>query len=165
MGPRRIGEGSNQMNNIHVKVNGKAHEFQGDPEMPLLWYLRDELQLTGTKFGCGVGLCGSCTVHVGGEATRSCSMPMKDLAGKDITTIEGLSADGSHPVQAAWKANNVPQCGYCQSGQIMQAVALLKQTPKPTDEQIEAGMQGNICRCGTYQRIRKAIKQAAEVTA
>jgi isoquinoline 1-oxidoreductase alpha subunit len=153
------------MNNIHVKVNGKAHEFQGDPEMPLLWYLRDDLQLTGTKFGCGVGLCGSCTVHVGGEATRSCSMPMKDLAGKDITTIEGLSADGSHPVQAAWKANNVPQCGYCQSGQIMQAVALLKQTPKPTDEQIEAGMQGNICRCGTYQRIRKAIKQAAGVTA
>jgi isoquinoline 1-oxidoreductase subunit alpha len=153
------------MNNIHVKVNGKAHEFQGDPEMPLLWYLRDELQLTGTKFGCGVGLCGSCTVHVGGEATRSCSMPMKDVVGKDITTIEGLSADGNHPVQAAWKANNVPQCGYCQSGQIMQAVALLKQTPKPTDEQIEAGMQGNICRCGTYQRIRKAIKQAAGVTA
>jgi isoquinoline 1-oxidoreductase subunit alpha len=133
--------------------------------MPLLWYLRDELQLTGTKFGCGAGLCGSCTVHVGGEAARSCSMPMKDAASKQITTIEGLSADGSHPVQAAWKANNVPQCGYCQSGQIMQAVALLKQTPKPTDEQIEAGMQGNICRCGTYQRIRKAIKQAAGVTA
>jgi isoquinoline 1-oxidoreductase subunit alpha len=150
---------------IQVKVNGKAHQFDGDPEMPLLWYLRDELQLTGTKFGCGVGLCGSCTVHVGGEATRSCSMPMKDIAGKDVTTIEGLSADGNHPVQAAWKANNVPQCGYCQSGQIMQAVALLKLTPKPSDEQIEAGMQGNICRCGTYQRIRKAIKQAAGVTA
>lgn len=150
---------------IHVKVNGKAHQFDGDPEMPLLWYLRDELQLTGTKFGCGVGLCGSCTVHVGGEAARSCSMPMKDIAGKDVTTIEGLSADGNHPVQAAWKANNVPQCGYCQTGQIMQAVALLKLTPKPTDEQIEAAMQGNICRCGTYQRIRKAIKQAAGVTA
>jgi isoquinoline 1-oxidoreductase subunit alpha len=150
---------------IHVTVNGKTHEYSGDPEMPLLWYLRDELQLTGTKFGCGAGLCGSCTVHVGGEAARSCSMPMKDAASKQITTIEGLSADGSHPVQAAWKANNVPQCGYCQSGQIMQAVALLKQTPKPTDEQIEAGMQGNICRCGTYQRIRKAIKQAAGVTA
>lgn len=150
---------------IHVKVNGKAHQFNGDPEMPLLWYLRDELQLTGTKFGCGVGLCGSCTVHVGGEAARSCSMPMKDIAGKDVTTIEGLSADGNHPVQAAWKANNVPQCGYCQTGQIMQAVALLKLTPKPTDQQIEAAMQGNICRCGTYQRIRKAIKQAAGVTA
>jgi isoquinoline 1-oxidoreductase subunit alpha len=150
---------------IHVTVNGKTHEYSGDPEMPLLWYLRDELQLTGTKFGCGAGLCGSCTVHVGGEAARSCSMPMKDAASKQITTIEGLSADGSHPVQAAWKANNVPQCGYCQSGQIMQAVALLKQTPKPTDEQIEAGMQGNICRCGTYQRIRKAIKQAAGATA
>jgi isoquinoline 1-oxidoreductase subunit alpha len=150
---------------IHVTVNGKTHEYSGDPEMPLLWYLRDELQLTGTKFGCGAGLCGSCTVHVGGEAARSCSMPMKDAASKQITTIEGLSADGSHPVQAAWKANNVPQCGYCQSGQIMQAVALLKQTSKPTDEQIEAGMQGNICRCGTYQRIRKAIKQAAGVTA
>jgi isoquinoline 1-oxidoreductase subunit alpha len=153
------------MKNMRVKVNGQTHEFQGDPEMPLLWYLRDELQLTGTKFGCGVGLCGSCTVHVGGEATRSCSMPMKDAAGKDVTTIEGLSADGDHPVQAAWKANNVPQCGYCQSGQIMQAAALLKLTPKPTDEQIEAGMQGNICRCGTYQRIRKAIKQAAGVMA
>jgi len=150
---------------IRITVNGKTHEYSGDPEMPLLWYLRDELQLTGTKFGCGAGLCGSCTVHVGGEAARSCSMPMKDAAGKQITTIEGLSADGNHPVQAAWKANNVPQCGYCQSGQIMQAVALLKQTPKPTDEQIEAGMQGNICRCGTYQRIRKAIKQAAGVTA
>ena len=150
---------------IRITVNGKTHEYSGDPEMPLLWYLRDELQLTGTKFGCGAGLCGSCTVHVGGEAARSCSLPMKDAAGKQITTIEGLSADGNHPVQAAWKANNVPQCGYCQSGQIMQAVALLKQTPKPTDEQIEAGMQGNICRCGTYQRIRKAIKQAAGVTA
>lgn len=133
--------------------------------MPLLWYLRDSLQLTGAKFGCGEGLCGACTVHVNGAAVRSCSMPLKDLAGKEVLTIEGLSADGSHPVQVAWKANNVPQCGYCQTGQIMQAVALLKVKPKPTDQDIESGMQGNICRCGTYERIRKAIKQAAGVTA
>lgn len=133
--------------------------------MPLLWYLRDSLQLTGTKFGCGAGLCGACTVHVNGVAARSCSTPMKGLAGKEITTIEGLSANGTHPVQVAWKQNNVPQCGYCQSGQIMQAVALLKQKPHPKDEEIESAMQGNICRCGTYQRIRQAIKQAAEVKA
>lgn len=150
---------------IRLKINGAAHEFRGDPEMPLLWYLRDSLDLTGTKFGCGVGLCGACTVHVAGAAVRSCSMPMKDLADKDVTTIEGLSADGSHPVQVAWRENNVPQCGYCQAGQIMQAVALLKEKPKPTDNDIDSGMQGNICRCGTYQRIRKAIKQAAGVTA
>lgn len=133
--------------------------------MPLLWYLRDSLQLTGTKFGCGAGLCGACTVHVNGVAVRSCSTPMKGLAGKEITTIEGLSANGTHPVQVAWKQNNVPQCGYCQSGQIMQAVALLKQKPRPNDQEIESAMQGNICRCGTYQRIRRAIKQAAEVKA
>ncbi|HXE11907.1 MAG TPA: (2Fe-2S)-binding protein [Bryobacteraceae bacterium] len=150
---------------IRLKINGAAHEFTGDPEMPLLWYLRDSLDLTGTKFGCGVGLCGACTVHVGGTAVRSCSMPMKDLADKDVTTIEGLSEDGSHPVQVAWRENNVPQCGYCQAGQIMQAVALLKEKPKPTDSDIDSGMQGNICRCGTYQRIRRAIKQAAGVTA
>ncbi|MFZ0589769.1 MAG: (2Fe-2S)-binding protein [Bryobacteraceae bacterium] len=149
---------------IRLKVNGTSHEFKGDPEMPLLWYLRDSLELTGTKFGCGVGLCGACTVHVNGVAVRSCSMPMKGLEGKEITTIEGLSKDGSHPVQAAWQENNVPQCGYCQSGQIMQAVAFLKEKPKPTDRDIESAMQGNICRCGTYQRIRKAIKQAAGVT-
>ena len=150
---------------IRLKINGAAHEFTGDPEMPLLWYLRDSLDLTGTKFGCGVGLCGACTVHVGGTAVRSCSMPMKDLADKDVTTIEGLSEDGSHPVQVAWRENNVPQCGYCQAGQIMQAVALLKEKPKLTDSDIDSGMQGNICRCGTYQRIRRAIKQAAGVTA
>jgi isoquinoline 1-oxidoreductase alpha subunit len=150
---------------IRLKVNGKAREFAGDGDMPLLWYLRDTLALTGTKFGCGSGLCGACTVHVNGAAMRSCSAPMKGLDGKEVTTIEGLSPDGTHPVQAAWKANNVPQCGYCQSGQIMQAVALLKQKPHPTDHEIESAMQGNICRCGTYQRIRKAIKQAAGVKA
>jgi isoquinoline 1-oxidoreductase subunit alpha len=150
---------------VRLKVNGTAHEFKGDPDMPLLWYLRDSLSLTDTKFGCGVGLCGACTVHVNGAAVSSCSMPMKGLEGKEITTIEGLSHDANHPVQVAWRENNVPQCGYCQSGQIMQAVALLKEKPKPTDRDIESVMQGNICRCGTYQRIRKAIKQAAGVTA
>jgi isoquinoline 1-oxidoreductase alpha subunit len=150
---------------IRLKINGASRDYKGDPEMPLLWYLRDSLQLTGTKFGCGAGLCGACTVHVNGVAARSCSTPMKGLAGKEITTIEGLSANGTHPVQVAWKQNNVPQCGYCQSGQIMQAVALLKQKPHPKDEEIESAMQGNICRCGTYQRIRQAIKQAAEVKA
>ncbi len=153
------------MGMIRLKVNETSCEFKGDPEMPLLWYLRDSLELTGAKFGCGVGLCGACTVHVNGAAVRSCSMPMKGLEGKEITTIEGLSKDGSHPVQVAWRDNNVPQCGYCQTGQIMQAVAFLKEKPKPTDRDIESAMQGNICRCGTYQRIRKAIKQAAGVTA
>jgi isoquinoline 1-oxidoreductase alpha subunit len=150
---------------IQLKVNGTARRFDGDPEMPLLWYLHDILDLTGTKYGCGIGLCGSCTVHVDGAAARSCSMPMKDAAGKSVTTIEGLSAHGEHPVQQAWIRNNVPQCGYCQSGQIMQAVALLKEKPKPTDKDIEEAMQGNICRCGTYQRIRQAIMQAAGVKA
>lgn len=148
---------------IQLKVNGKARQFDGDPDMPLLWYLRDEISLTGTKFGCGMGLCGACTVHLNGDAVRSCLTPMKAAAGKIITTIEGLSANGNHPLQKAWAAVNVPQCGYCQSGQIMQAAALLKQHPKPTDREIDAGMQGNICRCGTYQRIRQAIKQAAGV--
>jgi isoquinoline 1-oxidoreductase alpha subunit len=150
---------------IRLKVNGASREYAGDPDMPLLWYLRDSLSLTGTKFGCGAGLCGACTVHVNGTAARSCSLAMKDAAGKEITTIEGLSRDGSHPVQAAWREMNVPQCGYCQSGQIMQAVALLKEKPKPTDDEINSVMQGNICRCGTYERIRKAIKRAAELTA
>ena len=145
---------------IQCKVNGVERAFDGDPEMPLLWYLRDLLQLTGTKYGCGMGLCGACTVHVNGTATRSCVTLMSNTAGKDIVTIEGLSAHGDHPVQQAWKACNVPQCGYCQSGQIMQAVALLQEKPKPTDQDIDAAMQGNICRCGTYQRIRQAIKQA-----
>ena len=147
---------------IQCKVNGVERAFNGDPEMPLLWYLRDLLQLTGTKYGCGMGLCGACTVHVNGAATRSCVTLMSSAAGKDIVTIEGLSAHGDHPVQQAWKAFNVPQCGYCQSGQIMQAVALLREKPKPTDQDIDAAMQGNICRCGTYQRIRQAIKQAGE---
>jgi isoquinoline 1-oxidoreductase subunit alpha len=150
---------------IQLKVNGTAHQFDGDPDMPLLWYLRDVLDMTGTKFGCGMGLCGACTVHVNGAATRSCSMPMKQAAGKNILTIEGLATKGDHPIQKAWRANNVPQCGYCQSGQIMQAAALLKEKPKPTDHDIEEIMAGNICRCGTYQRIRAAIKQAAGVKA
>ena len=129
--------------------------------MPLLWYLRDELQLTGSKFGCGMGLCGACTVHVNGQAKRSCSMPMKDAAGAHVTTIEGLSAQGDHALQAAWEKLNVPQCGYCQAGQIMQAAALLKEKPKPSDHDIDEAMSGNLCRCGTYQRIRQAIKIAA----
>jgi isoquinoline 1-oxidoreductase alpha subunit len=146
---------------IQLKVNGAARQYEGDSEMPLLWYLRDQLQLTGSKFGCGMGLCGACTVHVNGEAARSCLMPMSAVAGKEITTIEGLSANGEHPVQKAWEHVQVPQCGYCQSGQIMQAAALLKQKPKPTDHEIESAMSGNICRCGTYQRIRQAIKIAS----
>jgi isoquinoline 1-oxidoreductase subunit alpha len=148
---------------IPCQVNGVQRSFDGDPEMPLLWYLRDQLQLTGSKYGCGIGLCGACTVHVDGAATRSCLLPMSRTAGKDIVTIEGLSANGDHPVQHAWKALHVPQCGYCQSGQIMQAVALLKDKPKPTDQDIDAAMQGNICRCGTYQRIRQAIQQVGGV--
>ena len=148
---------------IQMTINGKASKFDGDPDMPLLWFLRDELNLTGTKYGCGLGLCGACTVHLNGEATRSCLTPMKDAAGKKVTTIEGLSKDGSHPLQKAWATCNVPQCGYCQSGQIMQAAAMLKKKPKPTDQDIDADMQGNICRCGTYQRIRQAIKIAAGV--
>ena len=146
---------------IQLKVNGAVRTYDGDPEMPLLWYLRDGLHLTGSKFGCGMGLCGACTVHVNGEAARSCLTPMSAAANKEITTIEGLSENGTHPVQRAWEQIQVPQCGYCQSGQIMQAVALLKQKPKPTDQDIEEGMYGNICRCGTYQRIRQAIKLAA----
>ncbi|MBV8551731.1 MAG: (2Fe-2S)-binding protein [Acidobacteriaceae bacterium] len=146
---------------ISLKVNGAAKEYTGDPEMPLLWYLRDVLELTGSKFGCGIGLCGACTVHINGEAARSCLMPMQNLAGKEVITIEGLSAHGDHPVQIAWEQVKVPQCGYCQAGQIMQAAALLKSKPHPTDHDIDEAMQGNICRCGTYQRIRQAIKSAA----
>jgi isoquinoline 1-oxidoreductase alpha subunit len=150
---------------IQLKVNGVPRKFEGDPDMPLLWYLRDVLQLTGTKFGCAMGLCGACTIHVDGVAERSCLQPIGKAAGKSITTIEGLSEHGDHPLQVAWKEANVPQCGYCQGGQIMQAASFLKQHPKPSDEQIDAGMEGNICRCGTYQRIRKAIKSAAGVKA
>ncbi|HWQ31455.1 MAG TPA: (2Fe-2S)-binding protein [Blastocatellia bacterium] len=146
---------------IRLKVNGVSRQFDGEPDMPLLWFLRDELQLTGTKYGCGAGLCGACTVHLNGAAVRSCQTPMKNVDGKEVVTIEGLSAKADHPVQQAWRQNNVPQCGYCQSGQIMQAAALLRQKPKPTDAEIDAAMKGNICRCGTYQRIRQAIKQAS----
>jgi isoquinoline 1-oxidoreductase alpha subunit len=148
---------------IKLSVNGRPREFSGDEDVPLLWYLRDELDLTGTKFGCGMGLCGACTVHVNGEAVRSCVTPAKAVAGKRVTTIEGLSATGTHPCQVAWEKHNVAQCGYCQAGQIMQAAALLAKTPKPTDAQIDQAMDGNICRCGTYTRIRAAIKTAAGV--
>jgi len=149
---------------IQLTINGKPARFDGDPAMPLLWFLRDELALTGTKFGCGEGLCGACTVHVNGSAVRSCQTPMRDTAGKRVTTIEGLSA-GKHPLQVAWEACNVPQCGYCQSGQIMQAAAMLSAKPHPTEHDIDSAMEGNICRCGTYQRIRQAIKMAAGVQA
>ena len=147
---------------ITLTVNGRQRSFNGDPDMPLLWYLRDEIGLTGTKFGCGAGLCGACTVHRDGQAVRSCQTPMRTLAGRQILTIEGLSADGSHPVQKAWMMTNVSQCGYCQPGQIMQAAAFLKNNPHPADQDIDTAMAGNICRCGTYQRIRAAIKAAAE---
>jgi isoquinoline 1-oxidoreductase subunit alpha len=150
---------------IRLKINGTSRQFEGDPEMPLLWFLRDGLEMTGTKYGCGMGLCGACTVHIDGKATRSCVTPMKSIEGKNVLTIEGLSAKGDHPVQRAWKQCAVPQCGYCQSGQIMQAAALLKEKPKPSDADIDNAMQGNICRCGTYQRIRQAIKIAAGVKA
>ena len=147
---------------IQLNVNGTAQSFDGDPEMSLLWYLRDVLGLTGSKFGCGVGLCGACTVHINGQATRSCITRMGDAAAKEVTTIEGLQEDGLHPVQKAWMQINVPQCGYCQVGQIMQAAAFLKTNKKPSDKQIDEAMSGNICRCGTYQRIRAAIKSAAK---
>jgi isoquinoline 1-oxidoreductase alpha subunit len=147
---------------IKLRVNGQERSFDGDPSMPLLWFLRDELGLTGTKFGCGIAACGACTVHVDGGAVRACQTAMGDIEGVEVVTIEGLDPQGKHPVQRAWVENNVPQCGYCQAGQIMQAVAFLKDTPKPTDDDIDAAMSGNICRCGTYQRIRAAIKQAAK---
>jgi isoquinoline 1-oxidoreductase subunit alpha len=146
---------------IQFRVNGVARSFDGDPEMPVLWYLRDILGLTGTKFGCGVALCGACTVHQNGQAIRSCVVPVRAVAGTEITTIEGISAGGLHPIQKAWMEMNVPQCGYCQVGQIMQAIALLKRKSSPSDEDINDLMSGNICRCGTYQRIRAAIKAAA----
>ncbi|WP_448546689.1 (2Fe-2S)-binding protein [Thalassotalea fusca] len=148
---------------ITLQVNGKKHQFDEDDQMPLLWVLRDILQYTGTKYGCGKGLCGACTVHVDGQPLRSCSIPVAAVADKAITTIEGLSEQGDHAVQQAWQALNVPQCGYCQSGQMMSAAALLKQHPKPTDEQIDTAMSGNICRCGTYTRIRQAIHMAADL--
>ena len=147
---------------VSVKINGINRRFRGDPNMPLLWYVRDELGLTGTKFGCGMALCGACTMHVDGVAVRGCVTPVLYADGKEVTTIEGLDPDGNHPVQRAWRAHNVPQCGYCQSGQIMSAAALLDANPDPSDEEIVSGMAGNICRCGTYQRIFAAVRTAAQ---
>ena len=150
---------------VHFKVNGRVQAFDGDPEMPLLWYLRDILGLTGTKFGCGIALCGACTVLQSGKAIRSCTKQMGSVEGIEITTIEAISMNGPHAVQKAWAEVNVPQCGYCQPGQIMQAVSLLAAKPHPTDDDIDSAMSGNICRCGTYQRIRSAIETAAKETA
>ena len=147
---------------VSVKINGINRRFHGDPNMPLLWYVRDELGLTGTKFGCGMALCGACTMHVDGVAVRGCVTPVSFADGKEVTTIEGLDSEGNHPVQRAWRAHNVPQCGYCQSGQIMSAASLLNQNPDPSDDEIVAGMAGNICRCGTYQRIFAAVRTAAQ---
>jgi|SRR5579872_5349777 len=148
---------------IKFTLNGKAQAVDVQPQMPLLWVLRDTLGLTGTKFGCGAALCGACTVHVDGRPTRACVTPASSVAGKKITTIEGLSADRSHPIQQAWIEEDVPQCGYCQSGQIMTAVALLAKTSNPTDADIDEALHGNICRCGTYQQIRAAIHRAAAI--
>lgn len=143
-------------------INKQEYLIDVDGDMPLLWFLRDRLEFTGTKFGCGSGLCGACTVHINGEAIRSCVTPVSSLAGQNITTIEGLSENGDHPLQQAWLNNNVPQCGYCQAGQIMNAASLLAVNAAPTDKEIDSAMQGNICRCGTYQRIKKAIIEAAD---
>jgi len=149
------------MSAIQLLINNSRHDVEIAPDTPLLWVLRDRLNLTGTKYGCGMGLCGACTVHLDGEAVRACQTPVSSVGTKKITTIEGLSAGNSHPVQKAWIAEQVPQCGYCQPGQIMSAAALLAKTPKPTDDQIENAMAGNLCRCGMYQRIRHAIHRAA----
>jgi isoquinoline 1-oxidoreductase alpha subunit len=149
---------------IKLKINGKELAYDGDPQMPLLWYLRDVAGLTGTKYGCGIAACGACTVHLDDAAIRSCQATVSDATGKSVTTIEGLSVDGNHPVQAAWRELNVAQCGYCQAGQIMNAAALLKDKPQPSDDDIDQLMSGNLCRCGTYTRIRAAIKLAAANT-
>jgi isoquinoline 1-oxidoreductase subunit alpha len=145
-----------------LQVNGRERAVDAEPAMPLLWALRDLLNMTGTKYGCGIGMCGACTVHLDGQAVRSCQTPVNSVGSRKVTTIEGLSSDGSHPVQRAWIAEQVPQCGYCQSGQIMQAAALITKTPQPTREEINQAMTGNICRCATYQRIRRAIERAAQ---
>ncbi len=150
------------MAKLTLSINGKAHEVDVDPEMPLLWLLRDELKMTGTKFGCGIAQCGACTVHIDGVATRSCQTTVEDAVDSEIVTIEGITGTEAKAVQDAWVKHDVPQCGYCQSGQVMSAVALLRETQAPTDEDIDAGMAGNICRCATYVRIRQAIKTAAE---
>jgi isoquinoline 1-oxidoreductase alpha subunit len=149
------------MASLLLTINGKPFNIEADPKMPLLWAIRDLAGLTGTKYGCGIAQCGACTVHLNGNPIRSCSVPVSSAVNQKITTIEGLSEDNSHPVQKAWIAEQVPQCGYCQSGQIMAAAALLKRNPHPTDQDIDIAMQGHICRCGTYPRIRKAIKRAA----
>ncbi len=146
---------------MKITVNNAEHVFEGDKSMPVLWYVRDELGLMGTKYGCGTGLCGACTVHVDGMAVHGCTTSMEAVAGKKVTTIEGLSEDGNHPVQQAWREQNVPQCGFCQTGQIMQAAALLAENPNPTDQEILDNMAGNICRCGCYQRIISAVRQAS----
>jgi isoquinoline 1-oxidoreductase alpha subunit len=146
---------------INLKVNGVEQAFDGDPGTPLMWYVRDELGLAGTKYGCGTGLCGACTVHVDGKAVQGCLTTVSEAAGASVTTIEGLSPDGNHPVQVAWRELNVPQCGFCQAGQIMQASALLAANPNPSDQEILDGMQGNICRCGCYQRIVGAVRQTS----
>ena len=153
------------MASFTLNINGKDHTVDADPAMPLLWVIRDIVGLTGTKYGCGIAQCGACTVHMNGVPIRSCSMPVKTMVGKKITTIEGLAENNSHPVQRAWIKEQVPQCGYCQSGQIMAAAALLKKTPSPTDKDIDFAMAGHICRCGTYVRIRKAIKTASVLMA
>jgi isoquinoline 1-oxidoreductase alpha subunit len=153
------------MASITLKVNSKNYTIDADPKMPLLWAIRDLVGLTGTKYGCGIAQCGACTVHLGGTAVRSCSIPVSAAANKDVLTIEGLSPDTSHAVQKAWIQEQVPQCGYCQSGQIMSAVALLNKNAKPSDKEIETAMNGNICRCGTYPRIKKAIKTASGLLA
>ena len=150
------------MSKMSLEVNQKNHEVDVPEEMPLLWVIRDVLGMTGTKFGCGMAQCGACTVHLDGKAIRSCVTPIAAAAGKKITTIEGLAEDGAHPLQAAWNEHNVPQCGYCQAGQIMTAAALLQEKPKPTDEDIDTAMSGNICRCGTYNRIKAAVHSAAK---
>lgn len=149
------------MTEYPLTINGKKYNVKAEAKMPLLWVIRDLVNLTGTKYGCGIAQCGACTVHLNGNAVRSCSIPVSAVRNQEVTTIEGLSPDHSHPVQKAWIEEQVPQCGYCQSGQIMTAVALLKKNPKPSDKDIDVAMQGNICRCGTYQRIRQAIKTAS----
>ena len=150
------------MAKITLRINGLRHELDVDPSTPLLWVLRDHLHLTGTKYGCGIAQCGACTVHLGGVAMRSCMLPVSQVGNQEVTTIEGLSKAGDHPLQKAWLEHDVPQCGYCQAGQIMSAAALLKANPNPSDEEIEAAMSGNLCRCGTYLRIKAAIKTAAK---
>ena len=144
-----------------ISINGKTHEVNADPSTPMLWVLRDHLDMTGTKFGCGIAQCGACTVHLDGVAVRTCQLPIAAINDQEVTTIEGLSENGDHPVQQAWLEHDVPQCGYCQAGQIMTAAALLKQNPNPNDQEIENAMHGNICRCGTYTRIKAAVKTAS----